>query len=123
MQVNGKTSSLQQGQSTKVAPALVLRRLIDARLHGSDPSLQDLMQLRTLCKELGVTVPIQVTNTRDAFYRHAVDTSLEVVQEANGMISSREEARMFLGSFAMYLEHEDKRALTQLLAGVAARTR
>eukprot|EP00958_Prasinococcus_capsulatus_P017317 scaffold1947_cov207-Prasinococcus_capsulatus_cf.AAC.4 len=123
VQVTSAGSGLRSEKAVKVAPALVLRRLIDGRLHGSDPSLQDLMQLRTLCKELGVSVPIKATNTRDSFYRYAVETTLEAVQEGSGAMSSREEARSFLGSFAMYIEHEDSRALTQLLAGVAARTR
>ncbi|CAI9117275.1 OLC1v1018632C3 [Oldenlandia corymbosa var. corymbosa] len=105
----------------------LIRALMDKRMRGEDVTPDDIVQLRRVCKVSGVSVSIDTENTRDSFYRAAVDFVLkycESTEDQNAFVNiGGEDARHFLAGLSENIVLESGRAARMVSAAVAARTR
>ncbi|CAI0541190.1 unnamed protein product [Linum tenue] len=104
----------------------LIRAITDYRTSGKDFAVDDIIQLRRICRTSGVKVSFDTTNTRDALFRASVDfvlnmcsrnTSYESVPEIDA-----EDVRQFIAGLADNIGLENIRAARIVSAGVAART-
>ncbi|GAV90062.1 LOW QUALITY PROTEIN: Nuc_sug_transp domain-containing protein [Cephalotus follicularis] len=105
----------------------LIRAIMDYRTRGKDIADDDIIQLRRICRTSGVRVSIDITNTRDAFYRASIDFVLNVCSSASSHSSSieidGEDARQFIAGLAENVGLENIRAARMVSAAIAARTR
>ncbi|XP_024022116.1 uncharacterized protein LOC21407430 [Morus notabilis] len=105
----------------------LIRAITDNRMSGKDIVADDIIQLRRICRTSGVRVSFDTTNTRDSFYRTAVEFMLNVCGRAPTYSSliqiDGEDIRQFIAGLAENIGLENTRAARIVSAAVAARTR
>lgn len=105
----------------------LIREIMDYRMSGKDIWMDDVVQLRQLCRVSGVKVSIDTANSRDSLYRASVDFVLNIcssVPDPSAFVQIiGEDAREFLAGLADNIVLEKDRAARMVTAAVAARTR
>lgn len=105
----------------------LLKVIMDNRMNGRDFSIEEIVQLRRICKTSGVVVSFQTVNVRDSFYRAAVNFVLDTCSSLTGSSSfvgvGGEEATRFIAGLAGNIGIEADRAVIMVNAAIAARTR
>ncbi|XP_071939441.1 uncharacterized protein [Coffea arabica] len=100
---------------------------MDKRIRGEDISMDDIVQLRRICRISGVRVLIEVENARDSIYRASVDFVLqccERIENQSAFINiDGEDVHHFIAGLAENIGLENSRASRMVSAAVAARTR
>ncbi|BBN05681.1 hypothetical protein MPTK1_3g15130 [Marchantia polymorpha subsp. ruderalis] len=105
----------------------LLQGIMQKRLIGYDFAFEDMIELRQLCKTAGMKVKFDTPNTRDTFYRAAINYVLLACCSDTGDASisdfGSEDGVSFIAGLASNIGLEDDRAATMVNAAVAARTR
>ncbi|KAG6553406.1 hypothetical protein Mapa_005141 [Marchantia paleacea] len=105
----------------------LLQGIMQKRLIGYDFAFEDMIELRQLCKTAGIKVKFDTPNTRDTFYRDAINyVLLACCSDTGGESMSEfgsEDGVSFIAGLASNIGLEDDRAATMVNAAVAARTR
>ncbi|WOH07997.1 hypothetical protein DCAR_0727433 [Daucus carota subsp. sativus] len=105
----------------------LIRAIMDYRMSGKDIWMDDVVQLRQICRVSGVKVSIDTANSRDSLYRTAVDFVLNIcssVPDPSAFVQIiGEDAREFIAGLADNIVLEKDRAARMVTAAVAARTR
>ncbi|CAM6103241.1 unnamed protein product [Calypogeia fissa] len=120
------SSPLSTRQRAEEEASRLVHGIMQKRLVGSDFLADDIMQLRQLCRLAGTTVKFDTYNTRDSFYRAAVNTVLSACQRAGKWSMAdfgSEGGARFIAGLAANIGLESDRAATIVNAAVAARTR
>ncbi|CAI0397157.1 unnamed protein product [Linum tenue] len=104
----------------------LIRAITDYRTSGKDFAMDDIIQLRRICRTSGVKVSFDTANTRDALFRASVDFILNLCSRnpSYGSIPEidGEDVRQFIAGLADNIGLESIRAARIVSAGVAART-
>ncbi|CAI7730069.1 unnamed protein product [Closterium sp. NIES-53] len=102
---------------------LVVQRMLSQRLLGQDFNASDILQLYTAYRRSGATVGIDSDNSRDALFRAAIHTAFSAA--AGNPLPALPPAGipLFLACLAAAIRLPSPRALTMVLAALAARTR
>ncbi|XP_027165701.1 uncharacterized protein LOC113765664 isoform X1 [Coffea eugenioides] len=105
----------------------LIQAIMDKRIRGEDISMDDIVQLRRICRISGVRVLIEVENARDSIYRASVDFVLqccERIENQSAFINiDGEDVHHFIAGLAENIGLENSRASRMVSAAVAARTR
>ncbi|KAL3506704.1 hypothetical protein ACH5RR_032086 [Cinchona calisaya] len=105
----------------------LIRAIMDKRIRGEDISMDDIIQLRRICRISGVRVSIETENARDSFYRASVDFVLkccERIENQSAFVNiDGEDVRHFIAGLAENIGLQSSRAARMVSAAVAARTR
>lgn len=105
----------------------LIRAIMDYRMSGKDIWMDDVVQLRQVCRVSGVKVSIDTANSRDSLYRASVDFVLNIcssVPDPSAFVQIvGEDAREFIAGLADNIVLEKDRAARMVTAAVAARTR
>ncbi|XP_074322583.1 uncharacterized protein LOC141659560 isoform X2 [Apium graveolens] len=105
----------------------LIRAIMDYRMSGKDIWMDDVVQLRQVCRISGVKVNIDTANSRDSLYRASVDFVLNIcsnVPDPSAFVQIiGEDAREFIAGLADNIVLEKDRAARMVTAAVAARTR
>ncbi|KAJ4839334.1 hypothetical protein Tsubulata_029969 [Turnera subulata] len=115
---------LDEEDSRRQANRLV-REITSNRTAGKDVSENNVIQLRQICRASGVQVSFGTTNTRDAFYRAAINFVLDACSRAasSSVEIAGENAQHFIAGLAENIGLEIIRAARMVSAAVATRTR
>ncbi|KAL3693066.1 hypothetical protein R1sor_006717 [Riccia sorocarpa] len=110
-------------KATRLTKGIMQRRLI-----GYDFELGEMLELRQLCKTAGIKVKFDTPNTRDNFYRAAINYVLTACCRSGGDLSmadfsGSEDGVTFIAGLATNIGLDEDRAATMVNAAVAARTR
>lgn len=120
------TSVARRDQAQARARGLV-QEMIQKRIGGQDFMEHDILELRRLCRDSGAKVSFDTANSRDSFYRTAIDYVLSATSRAGNGVSSlelaNEDATKFIAGLAGHIGLDARRAATMVDAAVAARTR
>ncbi|CAI7814725.1 unnamed protein product, partial [Closterium sp. NIES-53] len=97
--------------------------MLSQRLLGQDFNASDILQLYTAYRRSGATVGIDSDNSRDALFRAAIHTAFSAA--AGNPLPALPPAGipLFLACLAAAIRLPSPRALTMVLAALAARTR
>ncbi|KAL2634780.1 hypothetical protein R1flu_006259 [Riccia fluitans] len=105
----------------------LMKGIMQRRLIGYDFAFGDMLELRLLCKTAGIKVKFDTPNTRDTFYRAAINYVLTACCSSGGDLSmadfGTEDGVTFIAGLANNIGLEEDRAATMVNAAVAARTR
>lgn len=105
----------------------LLRAIMDYKVSGKDIMVEDIILLRRICRESGVRVFFDATNSRDSFYRASIDFALNtcasMASQSTFVQIDGEDAREFIAGLADNIGLEKIRAARMVAAAVAARTR
>lgn len=115
-----KLPSETTAQAQREANAL-LNDMLERRMNGIDFESHNIIKLRELCRNYGAEVKFGTTNTRDAFYR----TALQLVHNAciRGVEFPNEGVVNFTAGLARNIGIDVKKAAIMVIASVAAQTR
>ncbi|GJP52133.1 hypothetical protein CLOM_g11229 [Closterium sp. NIES-68] len=80
-------------------------------------------ELYTVYRRTGATVAIESDNSRDALFRAAINTAFNAAAGTSTAFLSPTDIPLFLASLAAAIRIPSPRALTMVLAALAARTR
>ncbi|EPS65535.1 hypothetical protein M569_09246, partial [Genlisea aurea] len=109
----------------RIANQLV-QGIVDRRVSGEDISMDDIVQLRYLCKAHRVNVSISTANTRDSLYRVSVNFTLNycegTLKEFASIQIGDEGAREFVAGLADNIGINAIQASRMVSGAVAART-
>ncbi|KAM7465468.1 hypothetical protein LguiB_013030 [Lonicera macranthoides] len=105
----------------------LIRAIIDYRMAGKDIMVDEIVQLRRICRTSGVRVSIEPTNARDSLYRASVNYVLDIcvsfASQSGHVELDGEGAREFVVGLADNIGLDNIRAARIVAAAVAARTR
>ncbi|CAN1253360.1 CMP-sialic acid transporter 3 [Linum perenne] len=104
----------------------LIREITDYRTRGKDFAVDDIVQLRRICRTSGVKVSFDTTNTRDALFRALIDFVLNMCSSNpsnnNALEIDGEGVQQFISGLAENIGLENTRAARIVSAAVAART-
>ncbi|KAJ7555072.1 hypothetical protein O6H91_05G021100 [Diphasiastrum complanatum] len=105
----------------------VVQAIMNKRLSGTDFTEEDMLKIRQICRESGAKVSFGSSNTRDSFYRAAIDFVLSLCSRntrgSSAPFICNESAVDYLVGLATDIGLDAGRAATMINAAVAARTR
>ncbi|GAB4859080.1 hypothetical protein Ancab_010545 [Ancistrocladus abbreviatus] len=104
----------------------LIRAIMDDRISGKDISEDNIIELRRICRKSGAKVSIEAANSRDSFYRLAVQFVINTCCKHAAMSPVQidgEDPRLFIAGLADNIGLTNVRAATFVSAAVASQTR
>jgi len=104
---------------------ILLHDMMEKRINGIDFAEEDICKLQQLCRDSGAKVSFDIANTRDSFYRSAIQVVLNACS-STGSLSlefGNEEPTSFIAGLANNIGLSAEKAATMVIAAMAARTR
>ncbi|GAQ82340.1 hypothetical protein KFL_001080160 [Klebsormidium nitens] len=105
----------------------LLQRMVNMRVEGRDPSLEDITVLHETCQLYGVSVTFDAASTQESLYRVAIQHKVGQLMRAAGYdvidLSIRLPAARFVGLLSGNLGILPRRAVEIVESSVAAKTK